>query len=118
MGRLFYNRDHMQSILKCMYNDYIINGVSIREMAEDYSYSERQIRYIINRYLGVKPGKGNGRRYKNMEKKEQEEMPHRIELDDDMYVIDGKLAKKATVEDLIIQSRKYTKYTNKKVENK
>ena len=56
--------------------------------------------------------------FEDILKEEQEEMPHRIELDDDMYVIDGKLAKKATVEDLIIQSRKYTKYTNKKVENK
>ena len=101
-AKIFFNKNSKQidALLKSIYYDYIILNKSTKEMAEDYPYSERQLRYIIDRYLLVKKGKGNKMGRNNNENEEDNDI--KVErVDDDIILINGKAARKTTVQDLI-----------------
>ena len=101
-------------ILEKIYADYVNKDMTIAEVSEKYGYTPRQIRYILDRYLLVKKGKGKRKHMENVEKS-----------DDELVMVDGRLVRKATVEDLIAKAEIYIEdmklrkeSTNKKVENK
>ena len=123
-SKIFYNVEQRNSLLKNIYTDYVENNMTIPQMAEEYGYSKRQIRYIIDRYLCIRKGSG-----KHMGKREDLDIKIRngenSDKDIEEYISngyfvtsDGKVATLATVEDLMKKSEKYRKNTNKKVENK
>lgn len=101
-------------LLEKIYYDYIYKDMTISEISDKYGYTIRQVRYILDRYLLVKKGKGKRKHMENIEKS-----------DDELVMVDGKLVKKATVEDLMAKAEiclediaLKKKSTNKKVENK
>lgn len=105
---LFSDSKQKTALLNNMYNDYVVKNMTMAEIADKYGYSKRQIRYIIRTYLCVK--KGSGKRKMNIEK-----------LDNNEFVVDGKFARKTTLEDLILKAemvkrKKNKESTNKKVE--
>jgi len=108
--RLFRNSKEKNVILDGVYKDYTYKNMSAKEIAEKYGYTVRQIRYFLDRYLLVKKGKGR-KKNMNIEK-----------VDDDIIIIDGKVGRKTTVEDLLERAKnlnlKKKDSTNKKVENK
>lgn len=77
---LFKDTEQKRAILKNILEDYVTNDMSIKELADNYGYSARQIRYIINHYLCVKKGSGKKKMKEEIEK-----------LDDGAYIINGKL---------------------------
>lgn len=105
---LFVNRKQMRTILDNIYDDYVIKNMTIVELADKYGYSVRQIRYIIKKYLCVKK-ESRCRRKINIEK-----------IDKNEFIVDGKFARKSTLEDLIEKANMVNKNekesTNKKVE--
>ena len=119
-AKLFRNNKSRYRFLEFLYQDYVINNMTVKELSEKYGYGERQIRYLIDRYLLVKKGKGKGKRMKCIKKV--------TKLGNGKVLADGRIAKKATLEDLICKSEIYCeqvrekrermKSTNKKVENK
>ena len=115
---LFENVQGKQAIIKNIEKDYL-SGKTIKEISEDYSFNQRQVRYIIEHYLKI-----NRKEYKGKEKKcmVEESNGETIKIDKDNYLIDGKPAKKATVQDLVEKAKlarkeMKKKSTNKKVEN-
>lgn len=93
------NEESKNAIIENIKKDYL-NGKTIKEISEDYSFSERQIRYIINYYLKYNKSYKKGGNMKN-----------KAEVNK---------GRKATVEDLIKKAKNVKDQkssTNKKVEN-
>jgi hypothetical protein len=119
-AKLFKNNKAKYDFLELLFEDYVNKDLTVKELSEKYGYGERQIRYLIDRYLLVKKGKGKGKRMKGIKKV--------TKLGNGKVLADGKIAKKTTLEDLICKSEIYCeqvrekrermKSTNKKVENK
>lgn len=120
--RLFENvedKKAKQAIIRNIEKDYL-SGATLKQISEDYSFTERQVRYIINHYLKLNRKdykKDNKRKEKNMEKEQII-----IKVDDDKFLVDDKPARKATLDDLmkkvrIIKREMERNSTNKKVEN-
>ena len=112
-AKLFKNNNRNE-ILNKIYNDYVDKDLSMTELAEKYGFTVRQIRYILDRYLLVKKGKGK-----------RKHMDDIVKVDDELILVNGKIAKRATLKDLIEKAEIYKdnlnnndKSTNKKVENK
>ena len=115
---LFENVQGKQAIIRNIEKDYL-SGKTIKEISEDYSFNQRQVRYIIEHYLKI-----NRKEYKGKEKKRmmEESNSETIKIDKDNYLVDGKPARKATVKDLMEKAKlakkeMKKKSTNKKVEN-
>lgn len=110
-GSIFNNNESKMSILTNIYYD-TLNGKTDKEIADNYGYSARQIKYIRDHYLNIKKPKGGYK--KNMDDEKL------VKIDDNNFIIGGKCAKKATVEDLMEKAKEIkrkNKNTNKKVEN-
>jgi hypothetical protein len=94
-----YSLSARDAIIKTLKEDYIDKNKSIKEIAEEYGFTERQIRYLITNYLGIKKGSGNYRHKKGVTKMKEES-----EFEE--YTIKGKKvkARKATVQDLMLKA--------------
>lgn len=111
-AKLFKNNKAKHDFLEVLFEDYASKDLTVKEISEKYGYDERQIRYLIDRYLLVRKGRGKRKRMKDVEKTRK--------------IINGKVTKKATLEELIIKAdiynervkekRQRIKSTNKKVE--
>jgi len=114
-AKLFKDAKERYYILSGVYDDYVNKGLTVPEISDKYGYSVRQIRYIIDRYLLVKKGKGKKKMQKGM-----------VKLDNGLILHDGKISKKTSLDDLICKADIYrerikdkrSNSTNKKVENK
>jgi hypothetical protein len=123
--KLFSNIEQRNSLLKSLYIDYVEKNMTITQISDEYGYSKRQIRYIIDRYLQVKKGSGNHhvpvvKVEEQIVEKEKDESNYTVDdYLDNGYIItsDGKMAKRTSVEDLLELAKKRIKNTNKKVEN-
>ena len=110
---IFKNEEHKNVILKNIFKDYVIEDMTTKEIAENYGYNERQIRYIIEKYLNIKKGSGN-------KKKMELEI---TKIDKDNFIINDKICKRSTLEDLIEKAERAKRIinknnsTNKQVEN-
>lgn len=110
---IFKDEQHKDTILKNIFKDYVIEDMTIKELADNYGYSERQIRYIIEKYLNFKKGSGC--------KKKMELEIERI--DKDNFIINDKLYKRSTLENLVEKAERAkrkmnkNKSTNTQVEN-
>ena len=104
--------------LEALYDDYVNKDLTIKEMSEKYGYSDRQIRYLIDKYLLVHKGGGKRKHMSGVDKS-----------DDGLIIVDGKKVRKATLEDLMVkvdvykervkeekERREKLRSTNKKVE--
>ena len=108
-----------QAIIRNIEKDYL-SGATLKQISENYSFTERQVRYIINHYLKL-----NRKDYKIDNKRKEKNMGKEqiiIKVDDDKFLVDDKPARKATLDDLmkkvrIIKREMKRKSTNKKVEN-
>jgi hypothetical protein len=108
-----------QAIIRNIEKDYL-SGATLKQISENYSFTERQVRYIINHYLKL-----NRKDYKRDLKRKEKNMGKNhevIKVDDDKFLVDDKPAKKATVDDLIkkakiVKREMKRKSTNIKVEN-
>jgi hypothetical protein len=116
--KIFENVNDKSYLIRNIEKDYL-SGKTLKEIANDYSFSERQIRHIINYYIKI-----DRKRVKKQLKRKEELMKEHevIKLDDDKFLVDNKPAKKATLEDMVSKAkeelRKQKKRsTNKKVEN-
>ena len=120
--RLFENvedKKAKQAIIRNIEKDYL-SGATLKQISEDYSFTERQVRYIIDHYLKL-----NRKDYKKDIKRKEKNMGKEqviIKVDDDKFLVDDKAARKATLDDLmkkvrIIKREMKRKSTNKKVEN-
>ena len=117
--RIFENVTNKGVLIKNIEKDYLA-GKTIREIAEDYSFTERQIRHIINYYIKI-----DRKDVKKQLRKKEEVMREReiIKVDDDKFLVDDKPARRTTLEDMIskaneeLRKQQRKKSTNKKVEN-
>ena len=92
-------KDNKNAIIENIKKEYL-SGKTIKEISENYSFSERQVRYIINYYLKMNNS------CRNKGGKIMKEKDNKI--------------KKATLEDLIKKAKivkEQKDSTNKKVEN-
>ena len=116
--RIFENVTNKSVLIRNIEKDYL-TGKTIREIAEDYSFTERQIRHIINYYIKI-----DRKDVKKQLRKKEEVMRERviIKVDDDKFLVDDKPARRTTLEDMISKAneelrKQRKKSTNKKVEN-
>jgi hypothetical protein len=86
---LFRDYKERDAVLKLIYEDYVIKDMTAPELAEKYGYSKRQIRYIIEKYLLAKKGRGKRKIMK-------EEKP-------ETFMYKGKKCRKATLNDLLLK---------------
>jgi hypothetical protein len=109
----YYYSTNKEALLKAIGVEYC-KGTKLKEIAEMFGMTEKQISYVIHRKLCL-------RRNGVMKKKEKEKPKGIIydgELDKeentDFIVIDNKVYRRATVSDLV---KRYNSTINKKVEN-
>ena len=115
---IFENVEYKRAIIQNIEKDYL-TGKTIKEIAENYSFSPRQVRYIIEHYIKI-----NRKDYKNKQRKEKFMITEEVvKIDDDNYLVGDKPARKATINDLVEKAKvakkemKKKNSTNKKVEN-
>ena len=114
--RIFKSEEQKNNVLNLIYREYVEENKTIKQISEDCGFSHRQVRYIINNYLLVKKGRGVRMKKEELNKINNDNIVEY--LDDGSVILNGKLARKATVDDLMAKLKKYQKDTNKKVENK
>lgn len=120
---IFASCSDKNSLLKSIEYEYI-HGVKIKDIAEHFNMSEKQISYIIRKKLCLSRDKHIVKKgiTKNMKGKENNKKTiiydGELDKEDEIVMIDDKVYKKATVSDLVKRANKILlKKTNKKVEN-
>lgn len=104
---LFKNVNDKWAIINNIKKDYL-EGKSIDEITENYSFSKRQIRYIIEHYIKI-----NRREYNKSMKNKMNEDDKIIKIDDDNFMVGDKPARKATIDDLLKKAKLAKKEANK-----
>lgn len=112
---IFKNEQNKKAILKNIFKDYVLEDMTIKEIAENYGYSERQIKYIVDHYIKI-----NKKEYKKFKRKEKDNMENNniIKVDDKNYMVDDRMARKSTIYDLVYKANLAKKEMKKKSTNK
>ena len=119
---IFASCSDRNSLLKSIEYEYT-HGEKIKDIAEHFNMSEKQISYIIRKKLCLSRDKHIVKRgTTNMKGKENNKKTiiydGELDKEDEIVVVDDKVYKKATVSDLVKRANKIlSKKTNKKVEN-
>ena len=116
---IFASCSDRNSLLKSIEYEYT-HGEKIKDIAEHFNMTEKQISYIVHKKLCLSRDKNMIKKgNKNMEKeKKKKEIIYDGELDKedvDIVMIDDKMYRKATVSDLVKRANTLNR-TNKKVE--